>query len=53
MKTTTQTTKTTTQQPKTTSDDDFRSLMTDISEYRPTTTKDEGKEVDWRMTLVG
>ena len=52
MKTTTTTKKTTTPQTQTTSDDDFRSLMTDISEYRPTTEKTE-EQADWRFELVG
>lgn len=50
MTTTTQTTQTTTTEaPK---NDDLRSLMTDISEYKPSTEKTE-EQADWRMALVG
>ena len=51
MTTTTQTTQTTTETPK---DDDrsLLSLMTDVSEYRPSTEKTE-EQGDWRFELVG
>ena len=50
MTTTTQTTQTTTETPK--DDRSLLSLMTDVSEYRPQTTKDE-EAADWRFELVG
>lgn len=50
MTTTTQTTQTTTEAPK--DDRSLLSLMTDVSEYRPTTEKTE-EQADWRFDLVG